>query len=1604
MHLEKLRDYYIYKDISVNKMFYSLLRTIPTLSGNVKIACNLSDYIESEENESGKTIKYFDCYCRYARLLPLSSSLYQKNIKANLLGSSYDYDLKTFYTYYKDVFYKNNFSYNTKDLENIDKTTSQYQRNTDLEFGVKRISYMKNNAQFAFFAPIYITSSKDIPQSFIISCKFVSGAYSITKKIRVNLSSNITYKGNYLYKYLNKYVSKIDDNVIFMKPITKQATYYGIDLLNGGLVQGYDNIIGDLYKKQHTINSFDSLINYGFSRNNMAMRQILPLCYLFNPLNLLSNYEKKRYSNASIQFSGYYINAKGTIQPLSDFYIDYDELSQNILEFNENTCNLVQKKGKIDNIMDYSFPSLNEARISNYQFSSKLSPMYNRWKLKFSDDKYPYITNMSFAFSKNQGSNYNYREFISKYSPIPICGNIINIEDTNKYNILLPVSKNKTIYKDYNSNIIDSYKNIINNYCMNWFDISTMESDYGWIDDIEWADIKDNYCYYRGILYNLNEVYNYLKEGYEKIDKFAIIVKPIYKTIDSESIKNIYTSNYTILKRSSSVLGNGNCSTNPDFIQNQTGTYNDINDGSANTKSLYNWIYENESEINTNTDTIKPNMMFKYYGDNINDDKSKYIYTRLSYLGIEYNKVNRYFTYDAITDLLKGFDSALNTYTYIQNKYENKDIISQSLDIFKTNINDVNRLYSEDDYIKGYKILENNIAYLISSSSIETNTFNLVLPEYTAYQSITYLLYNCQYNKNDEGEIKVIIPSSIDPNYIVRNVDNSIQYVYPGYADPNEGREIIIKDDRVTWYVPTTISDPNDFTYYSDPIYTYFRISEVSDFSKKDNSIKNTIHSYIYISNNENSTILNTTYNYSLYIEDKLIRSSSIHRIAYNDYNSDILQATYVKYPSKVNEILECTNYIKSYFGYYMYNSLEHIDEYEYCPVAFNGNNIYAKSFFKKHISDFYGNIINVNNIKKDKDVIWLDIYNMVNVCNLYNIDFEKKLSNKYNLWENAYINFLNKDHIYYWYYDIHKNPYKKDIYTNWYDDEWKNHIFVKYRKLVNIDNNKDIEIKDKIIPLTEFIKTLNIEDVPFYTLYSNIVYNEDMDIFYIKGHSENKFELLFSTTLIRLDDEIYENIISISKESNKYKDLYLYIIQDTKTYENKIINIEGYAKINYEPYNEYKKNVENGILYLDPNNVLRPLFYNIFEQNKKDESLWVQYQLNAISEVSITNGTKNYRYDKNPIDYMIELTEKEINEYTKEYNNQELWEIITGKKFETILYALYNITQAQLSNKYNELNYYDNMVSDSLCTVKQNGINYGFYLIEYTFDNTGNTFEIYINEYKNGKLINTHNNINLIEYYNRHNIIANPNYLVNDFRLLLPFMKYSLTDLISNISSFVKPHTFYIENRYSTQLVDNTNNSKELQLINDNSQNTNQVFLRYMNYIMPAFHNTTTITNQYNLKFKDTNNTILDKGTFNSIGDSPIYASDISINEYHPLQVYTHDNNFLVKDYNNISFKFTPLEYKHYNTSKGINLSTKLEYKAAKTYTYNELLNQETEESTIKVFRYLIAKTSINKFTNDEILFLYNKYKHSYSSVCVGLNSVLKEKMYSLKYIFELY
>ena len=594
-------------------MIKPLLRSIPTMSGNVKIACTLLDY-----NKISKDL--FETNIRGAHLYPLSSQLFQKSVKVSLLNSSYEYDLKRFYSAYSDTFYSPCFEYDKKDIKMLDRTSVVYTRNTDFEYGVKRISYQKSGCQFACFAPIYIDNVNDIPSYFLINVNIKSSKLTVKKQIRVNIGINGSSDYNYIYKYLTKYLSNIDDNVIYMDNANKSLIYYGIDCVNGGFTKTIDATTKLLFDIHMPMQMFDRTISIGFERNNMAIRQVLPLAFYFNIQDVLTDSEKVKLRYADITFSGAYYDKDGNELKWYDFDWDYTNFSTDIYNMNQLNGVMQKSPGYTSNIMSVGFPALYDKYLTQYQFANKLTTTFSKWKLKYSTDEWPYITNMSWAYSNNQDSTYKYGEFPVTFSNQAAYA---IIDSRNKYNLRFPLGKDIELYNSFNSRSAKKYEAIMNNYCLSWFDLYYTDNRTDNINDsikndkdkIEWVDVNNGFSYYKGVLYNFNLIYDKVSQfkDEDKIDKFAVIVHPDTMNIINDDNKDKIT--FTSLSILTNELNN------TEQILNNCIFNKDVLDNIGNTNDAYIPLFDIYGTKR------KDNLMFNEIFDIIDNDKIEETFT-----------------------------------------------------------------------------------------------------------------------------------------------------------------------------------------------------------------------------------------------------------------------------------------------------------------------------------------------------------------------------------------------------------------------------------------------------------------------------------------------------------------------------------------------------------------------------------------------------------------------------------------------------------------------------------------------------------------------------------------------------------------------------------------------------------------------------------------------------------------------------------------------------------------------------------------------------------------------------------------------------------------
>lgn len=977
-------------------MIKPLLKVIPALSGNCKLSCVLNDYEKISNNE-------YIARSRYGHIFPLFSDSHQKLFDISFLNGSWEYDISKFYNSgYSDIFYKDTFDFDKNNILKYSTSGSVVKNNnSDIEFGCKRVSYIKTGKQLNFFAPIYCDNVSDLPDYFKINISLSNSIYDIKRTIIVDLTKG---SKNYLNVYLTRYLSKIDDNVIYMLPSTKQAVYYGIDVWLGGFNTYKDNIISKIYSEETTINGYDACITDGFKRNNLIIRQILPLSFMFSIDDILTPEERKKYINSEFIISGqYYKDGK----PL-DFYLlddNYEQLSLPVLKLNTNT-------GKLEyQYINNNLLALSEnmcIRTDNayeYRFSNKLNKTYNRWKLKYSPEEYPYITNTNFNFSKNQGLYNLYYSYPQNYYWTSLLCNI----DNNEINLLLPIGKNNNDYYKESQYLVNKYVLSLNNYISNWFDITYSLNINDIVENTKWEDIHkyDNKVFYKGLLYNFNNIYkeNIIKD---KIDKFAILFY-----VDDSSLFN--NSNINDIVYSENILENTQ-------FNNVVSNITSLNNSIILTSSLYN-IKTIDTDIKPNM-TVNTNEYFSYNSYGVGK------YVELEDLGIDFYESNKYLLYNEVTNILYKY-LKYETYTDIISKIE-KYAYNNGYELlpisYITNITNKNGLLlsnKEKIYISYNNI--NNKVQLNNYDEINTDTEENV-NSYTFFQKDNFIssyyvkdIINYLNEIDTEHSTNTIhISTEHHDTYTISYYDsyetsnlwntyyNNTTYIINNSTDSDTG----ITSYNIVYYntynsYSLSIDDfTKQYIYY--PKYTLGTKSLFNIFVELDNHNKfyGNITSYTHIKDDANILYIDP-YN----IKEKL---TNYYRLTGNiyikDINEDYITLTdlnndkeFFIYTSNENKqyILNLLDYKNTYIGssYTKYRLPKYIKEINSLYLKKNviSNSVVSYDYSMKLVNGVY---------KKVETTSTNIINNTPIICYTYNFEYDSKfITNKVEFINNESIN-----------------------------------------------------------------------------------------------------------------------------------------------------------------------------------------------------------------------------------------------------------------------------------------------------------------------------------------------------------------------------------------------------------------------------------------------------------------------------------------------------------------------------------------------------------------------------------------------------------------------
>lgn len=1047
-------------------MFKSLLRTLPSLSGNVKLVCDVSDvrnkYIEDNNDE------YIDCYVNNACLEPISKNVYKQPININLFKSRYDYDLAQFYTLYNDIFYKSCYSYSKVDAKKINKSHEANERDKDFEFGCSRVSYKENNKQFSFFAPIYIDNVFDIPNAFIIEANIRYGEYNIKKKLKINIASNvdltdsktnIIYKSkNLLFNYIYNYVFNIDDKVIYIDYVdtnnsnNNNVYYYGIDLKRGGFTRTQDITVNKIFSEQQTINNFDNIICSGFKNTNICMKQILPLCFNFNIDDLFNGYDASKLYLSDITFSGYYINKNNKIEDLYDFDIDYSKFDLNILDINGRTGDVIGVPGMIDNMMDYSFPSLHEKYFYKYQFMNKISPNTTRWILAASnsniDESYNYIINNNIVFSINQDSQYKYR-----YFPVDVndgnnvgCCNKISLDTENKVNDYNYIYNNNNIYfTQRNRTILYNLLLPIGNKTS--INIETPQEEvYNSINDLFstlYKKDKISNCYdFFNVIYHDNKIYTLLNDEntdaikkeinyleYINPDKYDLLQSTSNDNISIFNKKGINYSNLWKTPINNYVYYN-------DILYNLNNLY--INNDVVKLQDRYNKFLEGDTDItNSLFEIAKQNKNAHFIDDtNYNNYLALQKITKFGVFAIPFfnvinnkqikklYKVNNLFTlvnnpsvskYDdiVVSSNILNADYLNNEYinfynandTILSNKLNTIIDVNNSLYIDDISNNKEHNKWNDIFLTEGHLTSTTN-TYNNQNITINYNTYSMSdawIDKYSTNTSYAYMF--CDYDN-----LEACIKNDTTYNYTYSNIYvdvEQIKNIDNLYNILNDENNIISAYELVSVYdikliCGTEKTSNNSYININTLNSSNINFKDNNSASKlyyklQDNSIIDTNNS-VLSNNSINNTseklsqVSNTTTDgKKLLLMDEL----SVHSI--NDYGL----YDYTLYNKKQFieiDTLEKYNIIK--------NSNVDIDIYSFKPyIKYNGNIIIKNVMMKRQLeTEFDGDLIKNEN---DIDYLWTDVYNLANLFKEHNdLKYDSSLTREF------YFDFINKEHL----------------------------------------------------------------------------------------------------------------------------------------------------------------------------------------------------------------------------------------------------------------------------------------------------------------------------------------------------------------------------------------------------------------------------------------------------------------------------------------------------------------------------------------------------------------------------------------------------------------
>lgn len=853
-------------------MFKSLLQTIPSISGNFTLACKLNNF---EYNKNHEYVSYIND----ALLMPLDNNYnLTKDVTINLINGKYEYDIMKYFKeissyFYSDTYLKNN---NIFEVYSEDKLFNlPDNRDKNFEFGCKHISYNKYKYQYQFFAPIYINNVDDLPDEFII--EIYNNTTSLIKKIRIPI--NIKSSKNKLKIYLTKFINKIQNNIPIVWNFKDNKIIYKnvIDCKNGGLINFTSyNVVQNADNHQTIINDIDNLICHNYSSNNIIMSECIPLSFIFNINDLLSENDYYYYYFNQFSILGYYIKDGikcnyynfSTNYHFNYFpYSIYDNLSN---DFNHKLFNL------FDNNVIYS---LKEGTNYKLYYQNTFKNKYCQWKLYESDS---YIINLNTVFTYNHISN-----------KFPIFKNILN-------NNLKGLFSNSTLYLPINNfinyytiNEQKQYNLLLNNNYSNWYTID--------------KNLNDNYILknYKSICYSVNNNSTFINGikyyiGDTNIKYFNIFLNPIIEDYNEDLILG-----NVILERKVTNLG----------------------------LSYYNYISENNEyyqpcqidDNNSDTDIVyvKYNMSKKYIESNRNlvNGLIQDLYHNLF-------KDDNDELFADLANLYKIFNLVINPDSNLFNKDLHHKQINNIKNYFIDNVSVIFDLYFPD--IVGYEKLnisiynldQNQLYKLFNKDKNLMNNIYFSLPNKKEKQNLYYSLIN----------------NLIDYEYLVTN--NITLFKKKPFIEINNIDQLYInlfgEDGLYTNLYNKYYNIGQTITNDQQVINTF--IDSLALWLKKDNKSDNLNLEFLDINDGIDLTINQLNFNSQLYLINCIQNENFINTVVINFLYDLLLILLYAALYNYLIEFINNETIIwYNYIPYYNDNNL--VIDYDYYERIYNHKN-----------------------------------------------------------------------------------------------------------------------------------------------------------------------------------------------------------------------------------------------------------------------------------------------------------------------------------------------------------------------------------------------------------------------------------------------------------------------------------------------------------------------------------------------------------------------------------------------------------------------------------------------------------------------------------------